>query len=251
MKTPSKYSINYLLFGLFLSVLWPFISVAKTQEASTQSVTVASTRDPQWMSYRKAHYTLEWLESYPKPKNYVRLTFHLWPKDLNESTEGVQLELVGEKTRMVLPFELGLQVTIPKLKEAYEEDAEFRINRRAGTFFFQNTGSIKLNANGIYPIKELRIACNQLLSVLRDGSITYRLQYMGKECKGVEFIYPKNTVRPSVFTRDKQGNTSKLENFIASKKRQELEVAYRFSPEAEAGEIISEDLPIMIHGIYE
>ncbi|WP_222613185.1 hypothetical protein [Undibacterium jejuense] len=250
MKFPTSRTC-YSLLSFLVPLALPSIVKAQNEEAVPQSVTVASTRDPQWMSYRKAHYTLEWLESYPKPKNFIRLTFQLWPKDLNESTEGVQFELVGEKTRMLLPFEPGLHVTIPKLKEAYEEDAEFRINRRAGTYFFQNTGSIKLNANGVYPVKELRVACNQLLSVLRDGSIKYRLQYIGKDCKGIEFSYPKTMGNPSIFFRDSEGKLTKLDKLIPSSKRSEVGVLYKFPTEADTGEIITETTPLLIGGLFE
>ncbi|MFZ6674768.1 hypothetical protein [Undibacterium sp. Xuan67W] len=187
----SKSQILSLFLVIASSLASPYVVNAQTREAPPQSVIVASTRDPQWMSYRKAYSSLEWLEAYAKPKQFVRLPFELWPIDSNESTENLRLGLVGDQTHLVLPLDDGLNAIIPKLKQAYDEDAEFRINRKAGTYQFQNTGSIVLNQDGKYPLTDLRTACDQLLSVLRNGSVKYRLQFSGKKCSGVEFFFKK------------------------------------------------------------
>ncbi|MFZ6770006.1 hypothetical protein ACO0LM_23370 [Undibacterium sp. Di26W] len=240
--------IYILAFGMMLTA---FNVCAQDANAPAQQVTIASVRDPQWMSYRAAYKELRWFEEYKKRKNYIRLTFQLMPKDRNASLENISLQLIGKTMRLDLPLDEELNAVIPDLKEAYDEDAEFRLNRSAGTFDFQYTGSIKLNPNGIYPVKDLHEACEQLLTILRDARMTFRIKTMGKKCTGVSFDFSEKIAAPKLFYKSESGQIVAIDKVAPLLKRRANATAMRFLEQTKTGEIIAEDLPMSIHGIYE
>jgi hypothetical protein len=224
---------------------------AQEVDTPVQQVTIATMRDPQWMSYRDAYKALRWHDDYKKDKNFVRLTFDLKPKDRQASLKDLRLELIGKTTRMELPLDEGLTTSIPDIKQAYEEDAEFRLNRQAGTFDFQYTGSIRLNPNGVYPLADLHQACDQLLNYLRDARLSFRLKTAGKKCIAVKFHYPERIAKPRLFYKNESGEMVAISLMKPLEKIPGNAVAFRFPEQQKNGEIIAEDLPLSIHVIYD
>lgn len=241
-----------ILFFTFTSLF--FFStdlIADENQVDNSSVTISSTKDPQWMSYRSAYRALEWHENYSKPKNFIRLSFQLWPKEEDTSLNNLHLKLIGDHTNVELKLDEGLQISIPKLKSAYEDNAEFLINRRAGSFYFQNTGSINLNLDGKYPLKDLRIACNQLLTYLRDARTIFRIQTIGKKCTGIIFAFGATIEIPKLVLHNERDELIPLNIIKPSPKKLGKNVEFKFPLDNLEGEIITYDRPITINGIYE
>jgi hypothetical protein len=242
---------SILFFTIASLIFFNANSIADEHQVDDPSVIISSTKDPQWMSYRLAYRALEWHESYSKPKNFIRLSFQLWPKEEDTTLNNLHLKLIGDHTNIELELDEGLQISIPKLKSAYEDNAEFLINRRAGSFYFQNTGSINLNLNGIYPVKDLRIACDQLLTYLRDARTIFRLQTIGKKCTGVTFAFGATIEAPKLALHNEQNEIIPLNTIKPSPKKLGKNVEFKFLLGNSEGEIIAYDLPITINGIYE
>jgi len=79
-------------------------------------------------------------------------------------------------------------VTVPKLKQAYDEDAVLRLNRPKGLYKFSGRYSIKERDDGTYSVADLREACEQMIGAQRESG--YRVWLWGKKCVGVKFVYP-------------------------------------------------------------
>jgi hypothetical protein len=106
-------------------------------------------------------------------------------KDL--SMEGLHIQLQSETMTIDIPVDRIGRATIPMLKNAYEDDAVLRLNRKKGNYHFSGRYSIKERADGLYRASDLRAACDQLLDAQRQSG--YRLRLLGKKCVGVTMIY--------------------------------------------------------------
>jgi hypothetical protein len=179
----------FIFFGTALSQQIP----SNFEGISESSVNIVSTRDPTWIKYRQVRDVIRQYENYGKPKQFIAPFIRVSPKQKNESMAGLEVQLVGDSFRQILQVdELGY-ITVPESKIAYDEDAEFFLNRHSGTFNLAYNVSIKKNKDELYSPANLKEACAQIKSFLSDVNGTvHRLIMLTKKCTGVQIVYSGN-----------------------------------------------------------
>lgn len=119
------------------------------------------------------------------------------------SLDGLKIHLAGATTSTDIDVDAIGRATIPMSKQAYDEDAVLRLNRQKGLYYFSGRYSIREHADGLYPVAELRAACEQLISAQRASG--YRLRLIGKHCAGIKFSYPATDGAATVALRQDDG----------------------------------------------
>jgi hypothetical protein len=165
-----------------------------------QTVTVTAERDSEWHSYRRAYSAAAYFQPYLSTRPLIQAHMQIRPNTPDLPMEGLRVHLTGETTSIHLEADAIGRITIPMLKQAYDEDAVLRLNRRKGNYHFHGRYSIRERADGIYNGADLRAACEQLLSAQRESG--YRLRLIGKKCAGVKFVYARSGPAPAVLVRN-------------------------------------------------
>ena len=182
MKTSQAIAASLLL----ATVLAPGMGV--TAESAPQQVEVAGSLDAEWASYRYAYEAATFIDKFLRKRPLIQAQMQLRPVDPATPVTGLKVRLVGKTTDIELVADdIGL-VTVPKLKQAYDEDAVLRLNRPKGLYKFSGRYSIKERDDGAYSIADLRDACEQMIGAQRESG--YRVRLWGKRCVGVKFVYP-------------------------------------------------------------
>ncbi|MFZ6872394.1 hypothetical protein ACO0LF_10040 [Undibacterium sp. Di27W] len=173
---------------LLLLVFLPCWTMAENDN-ELQKVEIAALRNAEWGSYRHAYKAFSFFATYTRTRPLIQAHMQLRPlpnaRDIPMT--GLQLQLVGEKTRLDIAVDALGRASLPLLKTAYDEDAVLRLNRPQGQFYFSGRYSIKEREDSIYDVVELRSACEQLLSAQRESG--YRIRLIGKKCAGIKFVY--------------------------------------------------------------
>ena len=184
---------------MLAAALLPAALAAETV-AEVPRVTVTAERDAEWHSYRRAYSAYAFFQPYLRTRPLIQAHMQIRPNTPDLPMEGLRVHLTGDTTSIHLEADAIGRISIPMLKQAYDEDAVLRLNRRKGNYHFQGRYSIRERADGVYSAADLRAACNQLLSAQRESG--YRLRLIGKKCAGVKFVYARNGPAPSVLVRD-------------------------------------------------
>lgn len=217
-------------------------------------VTVTAERDAEWHSYRRAYSAAAFFEPYLRARPLIQAHMQIRPNDPDTPMEGLQVHLSGETTSIHLSVDALGRVTVPLLKQAYDEDAVLRLNRRKGSYHFQGRYSVREREDGLYSAANLRAACEQLLDAQRESG--YRLRLIGKKCAGVKFVYARTGSAPSVVFRD----ASLSERGLPVSEGQPFEnttmgvykiALYRFADWPAGGTIETGQRPIAIGTLYE
>ena len=167
-----------------------------TAEGDTQRVEVAGALDAEWASYRYAYEAASFVDKFLRKRPLIQAQMQLRPLDPATPVTGLKVRLVGKTTDLELVADdIGL-VSVPQLKQAYDEDAVLRLNRLKGLYRFSGRYSIRQREDGIYTAADLREACEQLIGAQRDSG--YRLRLWGKKCVGVKFVYPATAAGDAV-----------------------------------------------------
>ncbi|MDE2431215.1 MAG: hypothetical protein KGM99_21035, partial [Burkholderiales bacterium] len=145
-------------------------------------------QETEWISYRNAYKQMILFEKYGKPKQFLQNRFQLVPTQHGEQMDDVRLTLVSQSLRLKLPVDPVGRALFPLLKSAYDENAELRLNRPAGTFVFRSRVSVTPRADGVYDVADLKMACDQLKDFLRFTGDTVAA---AKKCIGLEFVFAK------------------------------------------------------------
>lgn len=228
-------------------VLMPLLAV--TLPACAQS----SADDGAWFSYRDTYRAMIRFEKYGQPKQFLENRLQVIAKDKGASLEGAHLTIDGKATHLELPLDALGRTVFPLLKSAYDDNAELRINRPAGSVNLVPRIAISSRPDGIYDAADLRAACGQALDYLRsinDGSAG------GKRCTGVVFSYAKGAVKSSVVFR---ANAESVSPLPANDGVPPLPLAggsyrvfvYRFADWPEKGQVVTDTLPLAIAPWYE
>ncbi|CAN7198712.1 hypothetical protein LJR289_000533 [Pseudoduganella sp. LjRoot289] len=226
---------------------------APAEEAPTQ-VLVPAQRDAEWHSYRHAYKAARFFAPYLKTRPLIQAHMQIRPKDPELPMDGLQLQLAGETVSVAIPVDALGRATLPMLKQAYDEDAVLRLNRRKGHYQFSGRYSIREREDGVYSAASLRAACEQLLGAQRESG--YRLRLIGKKCVGVKFVYALDGAPPDVVHRDAAG---KLTPLLAERgypfenpTMGNYQVAvYRFADWPEQGEFLTRSKPLAVGTVYE
>ncbi|MFZ6676308.1 hypothetical protein [Undibacterium sp. Tian12W] len=228
-----------------------------------QQVEIAALRNisnAEWGSYRHAYKAYNFFATYIRDRPLIQAHMQLRPSAnaRDASLAGLRLQLSGEKTRLDIAVDTMGRVSLPMLKQAYDEDAVLRLNRPQGQFYFSGRYSIKEREDGIYDVAELRSACEQLISAQRESG--YRIRLIGKKCTGIKFIYAlndnKNDSKIVISFRDAVqlprdlpvSETTPFEDDSMGKYRVAL---YKFSDWPASGQIIATSKPLAIGTLYD
>ncbi|MFZ6638652.1 hypothetical protein ACO0LL_02875 [Undibacterium sp. TC4M20W] len=221
---------------------------------------IAALRNAEWGSYRHAYKAYNFFATYTSDRPLIQAHMQLRPSAnaRDASLAGLRLQLSGEKTRLDIAVDAMGRVSLPMLKQAYDEDAVLRLNRPQGQFYFSGRYSIKEREDGIYDVAELRSACEQLISAQRESG--YRIRLIGKKCAGIKFIYAlndnKNDSKIAISFRDAVqlprdlpvSETTPFEDDSMGKYRVAL---YKFSDWPATGKIIATSKPLAIGTLYD
>ena len=219
-----------------------------------QTVTVSAERDAEWHSYRRAYSAAAFFQPFLDTRPLIQAHMQIRPNRPGLPMEGLRVHLTGDTTSIHLEADALGRITIPMLKQAYDEDAVLRLNRRKGNYHFNGRYSIRERADGIYNAADLRAACEQLLSAQRESG--YRLRLIGKKCAGVKFVYARSGPAPSVLVR----HSATAETELPVQEGHAFESAtmdvyklalYRFGQWPAAGTVETRQRPIAIGTLYE
>lgn len=150
-------------------------------------VQVVAPADAEWHSYRHAYKAASFFAPYVAKRPLIQAHLQIRPLEPGTPMDGLRLQLQGQTTNLDIAVDALGRATLPMLKQAFDEDAVLRLNRRKGHYQFSGRYSIRTREDGVYPVAMLREACEQLLSAQRASG--YRLRLLGRECKGIKFIY--------------------------------------------------------------
>ena len=221
--------------------------------AEIQSVTITAPRDAEWHSYRHAYQAAAHYAQLTRTRPLIQAHMQIRPREPGLPLDGLRIDVTGEKTALTIAVDGIGRATLPMLKQAYDEDAVLRLNRRAGYYRFSGRFSIRENDDGVYSAADLRAACEQLLSAQREDGNLFRL--FGKKCVGVRFIYPLADAGAAIEFR--AGDKSSA---IAAADGQPFEggtmgmykvAIYRFADWPEQGQIIAARRPLAIGTLYQ
>jgi hypothetical protein len=231
--------------------LWPGRAPA---DEALPKVLVPAQRDAEWHSYRHAYKAARFFEPFLKTRPLIQAHMQIRPNRPELPLDGMAVQLAGESVNMALPVDAIGRITLPLLKQAFDEDAVLRLNRQKGNYHFSGRYSIREREDGVYGAATLREACEQLLSAQRESG--YRLRLIGKKCAGVKFVYPAAGPAPEVLHKDAAGVLAALpverghpfENATMG----DYQVAvYRFAAWPAQGEVLTRGKPLAVGTLYD
>jgi hypothetical protein len=231
------------------------VAAQQTQSAQEpQQVTVNAMRDAEWDSYRHAYTASAFFAAYTRTRPLIQAHLQIRPLDKGRNVEGLSLRLQGETTTMDIAVDAIGRATIPLIKAAYDEDAVLRLNREKGLYYFSGRYSIKERDDAIYPINELRAACEQLIDAQRESG--YWIRLIGKKCSGIKFVYPLSAENIQITFKNKTGELQTLtavddHPFEDNSMGLYKVVRFRFADWPADGEIITTSKPIAIGTSYQ
>ena len=172
-------------------------------EPAMPVVVVTADADAEWHSYRRAYKAAAFFAPYVASRPLIQAHMQIRPLSPDAPMDGLRLQLSGETTSMEIAVDALGRATLPMLKQAFDEDAVLRLNRRKGYYQFNGRYSIRQRDDGVYPAAMLQEACQQLISAQRASG--YRLRLIGKKCAGIKFIFAVDDTQASVEVRGKDG----------------------------------------------
>lgn len=235
---------------LLITALLPLLAQAE----DLPSVEVNGLRDSEWASYRHAYKAAAFFATFTRNRPLIQAHMQVRPLTPEASMDGLKLVLAGEKTRLDIAVDAIGRITIPLNKEAYDEDAVLRLNRQHGQYYFSGRYSIKEHSDGVYPLDQLRTACEQLIDAQRSSG--YRLRLIGKRCAGIKFSFPAGEGAIPLEVRAQDGTLLQVtltdghpfeDNSMGTYKIALL----RFSDLPQQGKVITLAAPLAIGTAYE
>jgi hypothetical protein len=205
------------------------------------------------VAYRDMYREMILFEKYGKPKQLLRNHLRIAPRDRTAVTDGLRLSLVSKSITIQLPLDGLGRTAFPLSRTAFDENAELRLNRKAGLFVFSPWLSIVGRADGVYEAADLRTACEQALAYLHYLG---RDWVAGKKCVGVQFSYPRGDADAEVRFRRSDRSLSVLSAqeggpFPGDVVLGFKVIAYRFADWPESGQIVTRSVPLAIAPLIE
>ena len=203
-----KYLLTTLSFVLLAARAEPPAPAAASVDATVPQVTVTAERDPEWASYRRAYKAAAFFAPFTRDRPLIQAHMQIRPLAPTTSLDGLRVHLAGAHVQMDIPVDPLGRAQLPMDKQAYEDDAVLSLNRQKGLYYFSGRFSIRERADGIYPVADLRAACEQLIDAQRDSG--YSLHLFRKRCAAAKLIYPLAGPAPDVVLRLADGRESPL-----------------------------------------
>jgi hypothetical protein len=239
-------------FSALCALLLPLVTAAA--EPELPPVVVTAVRDAEWAGYRHAYSAAAKFARMIATRPLIQAHMQIQPLREDLPMAGIRIHLHGEKTSMEFAADPIGRVTIPLLKQPYDEDAVLRLNRQKGNYRFSGRFSIRDRDDGIYDVAQLRAGCEQMLSAQREAGSTFIL--LGKKCAGVKFIYPLAEAT-TLEVRAKDGNSVTLASaaarpFILPPMPGMYQVVtYRFADAPADADIVAPVRPLAIDALYQ
>lgn len=217
-------------------------------------VEVTATRDPEWASYRSAYKSAAFISTFTRSRPLIQGHMQIRARKPGAPLTGLKLLLAGATTHIEIDVDAIGRATIPMSKAAYDEDAVLRLNRQQGLYYFSGRYSIKERADGVYPLADLRAACEQLISAQRESG--YRMRLFGKHCAGIKFSYAAGAEAAMVEVRQADGTA----RFVEARDGHPFEddsmdiyrvAVLRFADLPEQGSVVTAGTPLAIGTVYE
>lgn len=218
----------------------------------------------QGFSYRDSYRNLLWFEKYGQPKHLIVQHLQLVSDGPDAQAASLGLTLVGASTRLALPLDETGRTSLPLQKRAYDENAQLQINtinqnsqnnpinQNSRDYRVQPRISIALRQDGLYPLAQLRAACEQVLAY---QSWREPLPWRGKKCVGVRFVFAKNDEAARLDWRAADGSSRALPLQIGAafgdERQPRLPVANVLFLQLAEGQIHSHRLPLAIAALLE
>lgn len=248
MNTP------YFLILAALTTLVGSSGACAAEPEPEARVIVMGERDAEWGSYRYAYKAGALFAAIVRSRPLIQAQMQVRPLDRNASLEGLTIQLAGARTSMMLPVDALGRVTVPLLKEPYQDDAVLRLNRSKGLYYFSGRFSVRERDDGVYQLADLRTACEQVLSGQREAG--YRIRLIGKRCAGVRFVYPASEAVSPVTLQAAGASAAVLplvegQPFEGSGMGTYKIAIYRFADWPAAGQVTTGRKPMAISTVYE
>lgn len=245
---------TFLSFSAGLAALMACASGLAAEPAPDARVVVMGERDAEWGSYRYAYKAGAMFEAITRSRPLIQAHMQVRPIEKNASLEGLTIQLAGARTSMMLPVDAIGRVTVPLLKEPYQDDAVLRLNRSKGLYYFSGRFSVREREDGVYPLADLRAACDQMLSAQRESG--YRIRLIGKRCAGVRFVYRLSEVLSPVSLQSAGAAPVVLplvegQPFEGTGMGTYKTAIYRFADWPAAGQLLAGQRPLAIGTLYE
>jgi len=150
----------------------------------------ANATDEAWWSYRDAYRTLVRFDKQAQAKHLIQQRLQVQPLQVTAMQEGLRLTLTGTHTALDLPLDAALHTKVPLLKSAFDDNAVLQLNRGAEAFAFRVRIAIAPRPDGLYPLQELRQACEQVLGMQMQLDPA---AHQGQQCVGVSFAFARHS----------------------------------------------------------
>lgn len=172
MPLPNKLSM--LVLGLTIAA--PRVhahqeadAVAPAAGMAQQTVQVSGTRDPQLKPYRQMLKGVDAFDAYhAKLAPHAEMRFELRAGNGTPPVDGLALNIVGDKVRIALPLAPDATFTIPRSKEAADDDADMILNRKKDQVMWRphiRSPGVPDNARRL---GDLRLECEMSWAVVRQ-----------------------------------------------------------------------------------
>lgn len=159
----------------------------------------AQARDGAWVSYRDAYRAMVVFEKYGGPKSLIQNELQVIPAAKGAAPEGLQLTLAARSARLHLPLDATGRAIFPLHKAAYDENAALVLDPLGGQFTVRPRVTVVLRPDGVYPVAELRAACEQARGYARH------INAPAAPCAGVRFVFQKRAADAGVRVRKADG----------------------------------------------
>lgn len=134
-------------------------NVPEQVDASSGTIVVAGSKDPDWKTYRAFTAGMDIFEEQHRMAPAASLRFILLPKAANASLKNIKLRIAGDVLSIAVPIADDGTFTVPRSAAATKEDAELFLNRKPGTFRWRplvRTPGVPPNARRL---GDLRLEC--------------------------------------------------------------------------------------------
>lgn len=239
---------------ILAAALAPAASAQATGETVGQRVVIPAVRDQEWASYRHAYGAAAHFARFTATRPLIQAHMQVRPLVPDATLDGLSIQLVGETTNLLIAVDAMGRSTIPLIKQAYDEDAVLRLNRRSGNYYFSGRYSIKERDDGIYAAADLRAACEQLIDAQRSSG--YRLRLFGKKCAGVKLVYALDDDAAAAVVQSGAGVAAALPGSAAHPFEDQSMglykvITYRFADWPADGVVTTAGRPLAIGTVYE
>jgi hypothetical protein len=174
MPVPLPNKLSLLILGVAIAT--PLVHAqqeadpaAPAAEAAQQTVQVSGTRDPQLKPYRQMLKGVDAFDAYhTKLAPRAEMRFELREGNGAPPVDGLALNIVGDTVRIPLPLAPDATFTIPRSKEAADDDADMILNRKKDQVMWRphiRSPGVPDNARRL---GDLRLECEMSWAVVRQ-----------------------------------------------------------------------------------